>query len=86
MMQLFRYLIEQDAINAYWRVEVELHTFVTSAPRWSSVVSFTPGEKARSTLCAAKWAGLRAGVNGEEKEDVSCCCQNPAPFRWSFSL
>ena len=41
-------LFQQDAIKAHWRLEVELHTFLTSAPD-GHVISFTPGERAPPT-------------------------------------
>jgi hypothetical protein len=64
-------------IKMYGRVEIELYTFLTSAPdggEWSTSRQghFTPTEKVHDTHWIGAWMDLSAGSNMlEEKEEIS---------------
>jgi hypothetical protein len=65
LVELCLFLIKHYAIKAYWRVEVLLHVFLTSAldvVKWSSLSPsrFTPAERAHDFHWTGGWMYFRA--------------------------
>jgi hypothetical protein len=66
---------EHHPMEAYWGVEVQLHTFLTSAldgGEWSTsrLGCFDPRERAPGTHWIGSWVGPRAGLDAVEKGKI----------------
>jgi hypothetical protein len=73
-------LTKHHAMKVYWGMEVQLHTFLTSALDggvWSALRPgrFTPGEKAPGTHWIGGWVGPRAVLGAVVKRKI------PSPAR-----
>jgi hypothetical protein len=76
--------IKHHAIEVYWGMEVQLHTFVDLGTRWRWVVSFTPGrfttrERTPGTHWTGGWVGPRIVLDAVVKRKIPSPCRESNP-------